>query len=155
MWFGEVCACYCLPLLPQLACNILATTYLQALFSGQVYWIGQIAVRESRPLPSFRTFNDMFVMIVNTWTIVTGPPLSTTPVGSSRATGAGTSATTTRAAEWAPPPARRGGRRRARRDSTTPCGDNGESKAWGDYSSLTVDPSVYSVPLVGAPKISC
>ena len=26
-WFGEVCSCCCLPLLPQLACNILATTY--------------------------------------------------------------------------------------------------------------------------------
>ena len=27
MWFGEVGSCCCLPLLPQLACNILATTY--------------------------------------------------------------------------------------------------------------------------------
>ena len=26
-WFGEVGSCCCLPLLPQLACNILATTY--------------------------------------------------------------------------------------------------------------------------------
>ena len=25
-WFGEVCFCFCLSLLPQLACNILATT---------------------------------------------------------------------------------------------------------------------------------
>ena len=27
MWFGEVCSCCCLSLLPQLACNFLATTY--------------------------------------------------------------------------------------------------------------------------------
>ena len=27
MWFGEVCSCCCLPLLPQLAYNIRATTY--------------------------------------------------------------------------------------------------------------------------------
>ena len=26
-WFGEVCSCCCLPLLPQPAYNILATTY--------------------------------------------------------------------------------------------------------------------------------
>ena len=26
-WFGEFCSCFCLPLLPQLAYNILATTY--------------------------------------------------------------------------------------------------------------------------------
>ena len=26
-WFGEFCSCCCLPLLPQLACSILATTY--------------------------------------------------------------------------------------------------------------------------------
>ena len=26
-WFGEVCSCCCLSLLPQLACNILATAY--------------------------------------------------------------------------------------------------------------------------------
>ena len=26
-WFGEVGSCCCLPLLPQLACNVLATTY--------------------------------------------------------------------------------------------------------------------------------
>ena len=31
--FGEVCSCWCLPLLPQLACNILATTY-RDLFSA-------------------------------------------------------------------------------------------------------------------------
>ena len=30
-WFGEFCSCCCLPLLPQLACSILRTTY-QPLF---------------------------------------------------------------------------------------------------------------------------
>ena len=30
-WFGEFCSCCCLPLLPQLACSILPTTY-QPLF---------------------------------------------------------------------------------------------------------------------------
>ena len=29
-WFGEICTCSCLPLLPQLACNILATIYVWA-----------------------------------------------------------------------------------------------------------------------------
>ena len=35
MWFGEFCCCCCLPLLPQLACSILPTTYkdfLRALY---------------------------------------------------------------------------------------------------------------------------
>ena len=32
-WFGEVCSCCCSSLLPQLACNILATTYKDFFFA--------------------------------------------------------------------------------------------------------------------------
>ena len=40
-WFGEVCSCCCLSLLPQLACKILATTYeeiLSALYFNFSYY---------------------------------------------------------------------------------------------------------------------
>ena len=45
-WFGEVCSCCCLPLLPQLACNILATTY-KDFFSAFMYSLsrGYLALR--------------------------------------------------------------------------------------------------------------
>ena len=35
-WFGEVCSCCCLPLLPQLACNMPTTTYRYYLFLGPI-----------------------------------------------------------------------------------------------------------------------
>ena len=39
MWFGEFCSCCCLPLIPQLACSIPATTYkdfFRALYRNQL-----------------------------------------------------------------------------------------------------------------------
>ena len=46
MWFGEVCSCCCLSLLPQFACNILATMY-KKIFSAQLF-VGRLLPTLSR-----------------------------------------------------------------------------------------------------------
>ena len=65
-WFGEVGSCCCLPLLPQLACNILATTYkyyFRAQYNFAMLLIEQIsyftswAARRGEDTPRVKKFD--------------------------------------------------------------------------------------------------
>ena len=59
-WFGEVSSCCCLSLLPQLACNILGTTYKEIFSALNVpYMVSLIECTELTPAPFNRTRNSI------------------------------------------------------------------------------------------------
>ena len=81
VWFGEFCSCCCLPLLTQLACSILATTYKpfsESLYGPKASNIGVqvtgIHVHIAASPFIFQTDNKILCMVavVSAWVFICG-----------------------------------------------------------------------------------